>query len=81
MTNFELWVRGCELNKTILYCLEGFGDTALYKLTSKHLVKNNYIWETPVYIVWIKGEQICATTSYIAAHKIWENRIKDGNRN
>lgn len=31
LTQFELWVKGCEDNKTILYCLEGSGNTALYK--------------------------------------------------
>lgn len=73
MSNFKLWLKGCELNKTWLYCLEGSGSTAMYKLTKQHEVNNNFIWETPVYIVWIKGEQICATTSYIAAQKIWSS--------
>lgn len=29
MIQFELWIKGCEANKTLVYCLEGSGDTAL----------------------------------------------------
>ena len=41
LTQFELWVKGCEDNKTILYCLEGSGDTALYKTQNELEKKRN----------------------------------------
>lgn len=61
-TQFELWLNGCKMNKSIIYRLEGNGDTALYKTNEQYLYNNNYYYTTPIYHVWIKGEWIVATT-------------------
>lgn len=75
---FNLWIKGCKVNKTILFCLDGKGETGLYKTTSSHLVKNNYYYDSPVYHVWINGERLIATTSYLAAYRKWESATKNG---
>ena len=42
LSGFELWIKGCEANKTLVYCLEGCGNTALYKINGYK--KHNYIY-------------------------------------
>lgn len=71
MTQFELWIRGCEINKTNVFCLGGSGDNGFYKLNKPMLVNNNYFFDTPVYIVWKHGRQACATTNYQDALHCW----------
>lgn len=78
MSIFDLWVKGCEINKTLLYRLEGNKDTALYKTISQHLVKHNFYYDTPVYHVWVKGKRLIATTSYLEAYHKWESATKTG---
>lgn len=73
MTQFELWLKGCEENGTRLYCLEGKGETGLYKTQSWHLVKNNYFGDSPVYHVWVDGDRKCSILSYSTAMRIWRN--------
>lgn len=72
MNQFELWLKGCEMNDTILYCLEGSGDTGLYKLTGIYLYCNNYFNKDPVYAVWINGKMICCIRSYLEAWQIYQ---------
>lgn len=67
MTNFDLWINGCKINGTKVYPLMGKHDTALYKCWKSYMSNYNEYNETPVFIVWIKGKQICATTDYLAA--------------
>ena len=74
---FECWVKGNELNKTDLWCLEGKGDTALYKTQTKHEVNNNYYGDTPVFHVWIKGKSELSTTDYQAAVALYQRRVKE----
>jgi hypothetical protein len=74
---FECWVKGNELNNTDLWCLEGEGDTALYKTQSKHEVNNNSIGDTPVYHVWIKGKCVSSITDYKAAYDLYQSRVKE----
>lgn len=78
MSIFDLWVKGCEINKTLLYRLEGNGNTALYKTISKHLVNHNYFYDSPVYHVWVNGKRLIATTSYLEAYHKWESAAKNG---
>lgn len=67
MNNFDLWINGCKANGTNIYPLEGEHDTALYKCWKSYIASHNMYNETPVYIVWINGKQICATTNYQSA--------------
>lgn len=71
MTNFELWIKGCEANKTILYCLEGSGDTALYKTQNEYWYKNNRFYTKSVYHAWKDGERLYCGMSRDEAYKYW----------
>lgn len=77
MSQFELWVKGCEINNTILWLLEGSGENAFYKTTTAHLVNHNYIYSAPVFHVWIDGVRKIATTSYLNAYSCYEKHIKE----
>lgn len=72
MTNFQMWVNACEEFKTIIYCLEGEGDTALYKTTKEHIINNARFYDTPVFHVWIHGKKVLTTMDYIEAVRKWE---------
>lgn len=71
-STFELWVKGCEINGTKLYCLEGKDGTALYQLVGEYEYKYN-IFRNVSYQVWEKGKCICVTTNSIAAYQVWDN--------
>ena len=77
MDKFDYWLKGCEQNGTEVWCLEGEGKTALYKLQRKVLVKNNYFNDVPTFHVWIKGEWLTATTDYQGALAVWNNHKGD----
>ena len=50
---FKLWLRGCELNHTQIYLLEGEGETALYKCWKTYIGEDYHEYnETPVFSVW-----------------------------
>lgn len=74
--SFNLWLKGCEANNTIIWLLDGSGETALYKTQNQFLYKNNYYYSSPVYHVWINGERIVATESYLSALEIWVKNNK-----
>ena len=76
MSIFDLWVKGCKENKSLLFLLEGSGENALYKVTKEKLICNNYFYETSVFIGWTNGKQVCATTDYVAAYNIWKRSKK-----
>ena len=76
---FELWLKGCEINKTELYCLEGEGDTGMYKTQSKRLVGHNYYGDVSTYHVWVAGKNIVSTTNYYDAIGIW-NKYGEGHK-
>ena len=73
---FECWVKGNELNNTDLWCLEGEGDTTLYKTQTKHEVNNNFYGDTPVFHVWIKGKCELSTTDYQAAVSKYRSMVE-----
>ena len=72
-SSFSLWLKGCEINNTEVYCLDGKGDSGFYKTQSKYMAKWNYYNTTPVYHVWVNGERIAATTNYCSALATWNN--------
>ena len=73
ISRFELWVRGCEINSTKIYPLEGSGDTALYKCWNEYLSGHRAYNTTPVFIGWIEGKEVCATTDYLSALACWKS--------
>lgn len=77
MTVFECWVKGCEINGTKIYPLEGSGETALYKCWKEYMLQHREYAESPVYIGWVDGKEVCATTDYQEALTVWQNRMKD----
>lgn len=76
-TQFELWLKGCEINNTLLYCLDGKGDTGFYKTISTYEYNHNYYFDTPVYHVWIKGKFITACANFYSALATWNNRCEE----
>lgn len=72
MSQFDLWLKSCEENGTRLYCLDGSGDTGLYKLQTRHMVGNYEYGDSPVYMTWIHGKRLAATINYQAAYTVWE---------
>ena len=77
MTTFELWLKGCEINGTKVYNLEGSGETALYKCWKEYIVQHREYTDTPVYIGWVDGKQVVAVTDYLQALRVWQNRVKE----
>lgn len=75
---FRLWVKGCEINHTDMYLLEGSGDTAVYKLTRQYECKHNFYNVTPVYAVWVAGKELACTTNYLDAMAVWNNHKGEG---
>ena len=77
MTVFECWLKGCEINGTKVYNLEGSGETALYKCWKEYIVQHREYTDTPVYIGWVDGKQVVAVTDYLQALRVWQNRVKE----
>lgn len=75
MIQFELWIKGCEINKTLVYCLEGCGNTALYKTQNEYWHKNNRFYTDPVYHVWKDGKRIYCGMSRNEAYFKWRDNI------
>lgn len=75
MIQFELWIKSCEINKTLVYCLEGSGDTALYKTQNEYWYKNNQFYTDPVYHVWKDGKRIYCGMSRNEAYFKWRDNI------
>ena len=48
MDDFELWLKACEENNTMIFKLS---ETGLYETYGEHMVGNNVIRDTPVYHV------------------------------
>lgn len=78
-TQFELWVRGCEDNKTAIFRLEhnGAEETGMYQTVKTHMHEGFEYRETPVYFVWIRGKNTLATTNYIEAVQTWEREKRN----
>ena len=75
---FSIWLRGCEINGTKVYCLEGEGETGLYKVWKEYEYKHNYYNDVATYHVWIKGHWLTATTNYQSALAMWNNHKGGG---
>ena len=77
MTEFELWIRGCQINGSEVIRIAGKGRTALYKVTRQTIVKGReYVAVPAVYIGWVRGIQVCASTDFRDAFKAWLNRSR-----
>ena len=77
MSNFEIWVKGCEINGSNIYPLEGLGENALYKCWKEYSCNHREYYETPVYIGWVAGKEVCATTNYLEALHSWQLHMKE----
>lgn len=71
--NFDLWLKGCEINNTKIYPLERSGDTAIYKVWSEYECNNNYYNTTPLYFVWIAGN-LETTTNLQTAYALFNRK-------
>ena len=72
MNAFELWIKGCEVNGTKIYPLEGSGQTALYKCWREYTADNRDWREDPIYICWIDGKEIFVIRDLRFAYRRWE---------
>lgn len=79
MTDFELWVKGCEINKAELYCLEGNGETGIYETKSKCLHNYNYYYNSSVFHVWINGKCEFSGMDYMTALRLFTKRSGESN--
>lgn len=51
-------------------------EDGLYESKSKHLVDNNYIYDTPVYHIFnSEGKRMFSTVSYTLAYNFWRNML------
>lgn len=76
MSIFKLWVNSFREDQ-VLICVEGEGETGLYKTYSRKLINNNYVNTSPVYHVWINGERECAIQDYSSAYNLFVSRKKE----
>lgn len=74
LSGFELWIKDCEANKVLVYCLEGSGDTALYKTQNEYWNRNNRFYTKPVYHVWKNGMRIYCGTNFLESYHKWKGR-------
>jgi len=73
---FEFWLKACESCKTKICPVEGSGETALYSVKDEYLDKHQVFSTTPVYIGFVEGKDVCATTDFQSALACWRNENK-----
>lgn len=73
---FEIWLKACETCKTKLFLVEGAGETALYSVKDEYRYKHQVFYTTPVYIGFVEGKDVCATTDFQSALACWRNESK-----
>lgn len=75
---FEIWLKACEANNSKYYPLEGYGETALYKCWKDYIGPDQHEYhESPVYIGFVGGKEVCAVMNYHSALAAWKNRVKE----
>ena len=75
MNNFELWVKGCEENNTLIYPLEKNGNISLYKTWRKYFDGRNYFNTNIMFHVWDGDKNVCCYTDYLTCYKIFERLL------
>ena len=75
MTEYELWVKGCEINHSTIIRLEGKGDTGLYQVGEERMIQHRE-YSSWVYVVWVKGENVATLTGYLPAIKLYQSRTR-----
>ena len=77
-TVFEGWLGLCEENGNLPWMLEsrdGREETGLFMIKREYMMNYTTYYETPVYLVWIDGKNILATTNYLEAYNTWVREI------
>lgn len=77
LTRFELWLSACKENNTLLFCIEGSGDTGIYETKTQYMQHWNYYYTSPVFHVWIKGKCAGITQNINVAYTLYNNLSKD----
>ena len=74
MTNFEIWVKGCEEYGLQIWplCYSSHPETGLYKTIKPYMEKNREYFTQPVYHIWINGASHNTTMSLDEAFRMWE---------
>lgn len=73
MSNFELWVKGCELNDICIYELEKSDNATFYKTWRRYCDGRNYFNLNVTFHVWHNDKHV-VTLDYVEGYKIY-NRI------
>lgn len=78
MTDFDLWVRGCEINEDQIYCLESSDKpyTGLYETKRQYWCDydHNYYWSSPMYHAWVNDEHT-VSRNYLEAETIYKDML------
>lgn len=79
MSNYQLWLKACEENKSLLYNLESFDteESGLFKVTSEFMVKGHTYYDTAIFILWYEGKQLLVTPDYQLAYRKYEEVKKN----
>ncbi len=77
MTNYECWVKGCEINHTNVYLLERQGKCSLFKTNNEYTQNNQTFYTNPVFHVWNGDMWETATEDYQAAYHIYKERLEE----
>ena len=75
MSEYDLWLKGCDINHDTIFRLEGKGNTGLYKVGKAQMIEHREFSQW-VYSVWVRGEHIATLTDYLSAVRLYENRTK-----
>ena len=74
MTNFQLWLKGCEINHTTVCKLEkpDLPETGVYSTISEYEADGRKYFRSRVYFVWVNGKEIYNGSNYHEAIQEWE---------
>lgn len=74
MTNFQAWLKDCEINHTTVCELEksDMPETGLYKLINSFKVDGKTYYNPSVYFVWVAGWEEFSGLSEWDAFRAWE---------
>lgn len=75
MTDFELWLKGAEINNDPPYCLEGKDDSGIYMQKKPYMCQYRICYEPPVYHVFNKGKEMLTTGNLQYAYNEWRKYV------
>lgn len=74
MRIFDLWLTRCKECDSQIFCIHGSGETAIYQTKKAYECKYHTFYTSPVYHVFIHGEWLLATLSYLQAVELYRSK-------